>query len=285
MNSANVTWQELVTDRTASPPVYQILQQLSLLQSTTFPQPAQLQQAASHWHQHRWMGPEFKGQSTFDADENRYYEQIIGEDATVPTRENSWHDLFNASIWVQFPHTKQYLNDLHMQDIREHGVHPRTARRNHLTHFDECGVVLAIPRSSVDAANELLSDLASHHWHQALLHRRSDWGQVVIPYVFGHANLEMMLQPFIGLTGKWLAVIVPDTFTESSEQQRCRLLDEAMVARIRQLDDFMGKGLLPPLPLLGVPGWFTPQDKQFYSNTEYFRPRRHNRSVTRQLPL
>lgn len=285
MNSANVTWQELVTDRTASPPVYQILQQLSLLQSITFPQPAQLQQAASHWHQHRWTGPEFKGQSTFDADETRYYEQIIGEDATVPTRENSWHDLFNACIWVQFPLTKQYLNDLHMQDIREHGVHPRTARRNHLTHFDECGVVLAIPRSSVDAASALLSDLACHHWHQALLYRRSDWGQLVTPYVFGHANLEMMLQPFIGLTGKWLAVVVPDTFTESTEQQRCRLLDEAMVARIRQLDDFMGKRLLPPLPLLGVPGWFAPQDEQFYSNTEYFRPRRHNSSVTRQLPL
>lgn len=145
--------------------------------------------------------------------------------------------------------------------------------------------MLAVPQSSVHAANALLSDLASHHWHQALLHRRSDWGQLVTPYVFGHANLEMMLQPFIGLTGKWLAVVVPDTFTESAVQQRCRLLDEAMVARIRQLDDFMGKRLLPPLPLLGVPGWFAPQDEQFYNNTEYFRPRRHNSSVTRQLPL
>ena len=285
MNSANVTWQELATGQMASPPVYQILQQFSLLRSASFPQPALLQQAAVKWHQHEWPGPEFKGQSTFNSDETRYYEQIIGEDGTVPTRENSWHDLFNACIWIQFPRTKQYLNDLHMQDIREHGVHPRTPRRNHLTHFDECGVVLAVPQSHIHAANDLLNRLASHEWIPGLLEQRADWGSVVVPYVFGHANLEMMLQPFIGLTGKWLAVVVPDSFVTADEKQRCRLLDEAMVQRIIQLDNFLDKGVLPPLPLLGVPRWFAPQDEQFYSNTEYFRPRRHNSGVTRQLPL
>lgn len=285
MNSVHNTWQDVVTVQQASPPVYDVLQQLSLLQSPVFPAPGQLQQAAVNWHHQHWQGPVFKGQSTFDNSENRYYEQIIGEDGTVPTRENSWHDLFNACIWIQFPHTKQYLNDLHMKDICEYGVHPRTSRRNHLTHFDECGVVLAIPQSCKEHASTLLMHLVNHEWHQALLYQAEDWGRAVIPYVFGHANLEMMLQPFTGLTGKWLAVVVPDTFVDASEQQRCRILDEAMVQRIAQLDNFMAKQLLPPLPLLGVPGWHKNQSKAFYANTDYFRPRRYHGSVTGQLPL
>ena len=86
--------------------------------------------------------PEFVCQNDL-AETSAYYEQIIFQHKTIPTRPQSWHDLFNALIWIQFPQCKTLLNKLHIEDIEQFGLSPRTRRRNHLTHFDECGVVLA----------------------------------------------------------------------------------------------------------------------------------------------
>ena len=96
-----------------------------------FPSPDVLNELTSRYHK-QWTGPVFKGQSQFSEDEQRYYETIISEDGVVPTREQSWHDLFNALIWLQFPKTKSLLNELHISDIEAYGVNPRTARRNRI---------------------------------------------------------------------------------------------------------------------------------------------------------
>jgi len=236
----------------------------------------------------QWRGPTFKGQSQFSENEKRYYETIISEDGVVPTREQSWHDLFNALIWLQFPKTKSLLNELHISDIEAYGVNPRTARRNRITHFDECGVVLAIeePRpSGVESLEVFLQQLATHEWEQVFLANRGRWHAEVTPYVFGHANLEMMLNPFIGLTGKWLAVSVPQGFSELDKWQQRAVLDDAMSARISALDAFQITPLLKPLPLLGVPLWHSQQDAKFYQNKDYFRPLRQGAKPTKQLPL
>ena len=232
----------------------------------------------------QWRGPTFKGQSQFSEDEQRYYETIISEDGVVPTREQSWHDLFNALIWLQFPKTKSLLNELHISDIEAYGVNPRTARRNRITHFDECGVVLAIeePRpSGVESLEVFLQQLATHEWEQVFLANRGRWHAEVTPYVFGHANLEMMLNPFIGLTGKWLAVSVPQGFSELDKWQQRAVLDDAMSVRISALDAFQITPLLKPLPLLGVPLWRSPQDAKFYQNKDYFRPLRQGAKPTK----
>ena len=148
-----------------------LLDELELISHSKFPSPDVLNELTSRYHK-QWTGPVFKGQSQFSEDEQRYYETIISEDGVVPTREQSWHDLFNALIWLQFPKTKSLLNELHISDIEAYGVNPRTARRNRITHFDECGVVLAIeePRpSGVESLEVFLQQLATHEWEQVFL--------------------------------------------------------------------------------------------------------------------
>ncbi|BFT30943.1 hypothetical protein D210916BOD24_21190 [Alteromonas sp. D210916BOD_24] len=298
--------------RHASPPVVSILEETGLLDSKAFPTEHDLNDVVARFH-HNWNGPIFKGQSTFSDDENRYYETIISEENVVPTREGSWHDLFNALIWLQFPKTKKLLNELHVEDIRQYGVTPRTPRRNRITHFDECGVIIAVevardeqteipqaPREINDAGvdksrsfktcqkhplAQFLSQLADHQWEEVFVVQRERWWQTVTPFIFGHANLEMMLSPFIGLTGKWLAVTVPVGFHRRDPWQQRKLLDDAIVERIKALDHFNAAPLLKPVPLLGIPGWYEVQSHAFYQNQDYFRPLRPDSKPTVQLPL
>ncbi|QPG04822.1 DUF3025 domain-containing protein [Salinimonas marina] len=285
MKSNEPNWQAGLSLASFAQPVKQVLSELGLAQLSTFPRAVQLNYIVDQRFREAWQGPEFVDQGQLNVSETRYYEEIIAEDNCIPTREDSWHDLFNACIWLQFPLTKQYLNMLHVQDIRDHGVHPRTKRRNHVTHFDECGVILAVPHQYLQQANELLQQLASHEWLEALYFRRECWQQQIFAFVFGHANLEMMLSPFMGLTGKWLAVEVDDNFAHLSAFEQTQHLDQALLRRIRQLDDFNPPRLMPPLPLLGVPGWWTGQTEQFYRNTDYFRPLPAGKGTTPQLPL
>lgn len=198
-----------------------------------------------------------------------YYEQIIFQQGIIPTRAQSWHDLFNGLMWLQFPRTKTLLNQLHVTDIEQFGLSPRTHRRNNLTHFDECGVVLACS----DPA--LLELLKNHQWHEIFVEHRARWGRDIYPYIFGHANYESLLKPFIGLTGKWLAVEVEKDFGEQCLGEQSEKIDSLLVAKIAQEDTFAEPRPLLPLPLLGIPGWWNAnQDDKFYSNTDYFRPKR-----------
>ncbi|WJG08269.1 DUF3025 domain-containing protein [Aliiglaciecola sp. LCG003] len=202
------------------------------------------------------------------ADNLSYYEQIINQQSIIPTRPDSWHDLFNGLIWLQYPKTKKLLNQWHMQDIEQYGLTPRTARRNRITHFDECGVVLAVVDKQISGL------LAEHHWQQAFVQHRPSWGKQIKAFIFGHANLEMMLKPFIGLTGKWLAVEVTAEFFKLEYGQQVSLLDTKLAAQLQAEQPFSQAKSLRPLPLLGVPDWWDDnQHPEFYRNTDYFRPK------------
>ncbi|MCC2616834.1 DUF3025 domain-containing protein [Aestuariibacter halophilus] len=197
-----------------------------------------------------------------------YYEEIIASEGIIPTRSRNWHDLFNGIIWLLFPRTKALLNRLHMDDIAAHGVHPRTRRRNHITHFDECGVVLAVSDPSVP---ELM---AEHQWRDALANKREAWGNTISPFVFGHANLEMLLTPHLSLTGKWLAVAVENDFHQLPFAEQCHQLDALLASQLQQQQTFSQPRPLRPLPLLGIPGfWPDNQNPAFYDNTAVFRPK------------
>lgn len=197
-----------------------------------------------------------------------YYEQIIYRKGMIPTRENNWHDLFNGLIWLLFPKTKTLLNELHIEDIETFGLSPRTKRRNHLTHFDECGVVLAYEDKT------LLTPLASHQWLDCFVEQRHKWSKEITAFVFGHANLEMLLEPFLGLTGKWLAVKVEPSFWALPEREQFKLLDQRLVTQLTEQQIFNQKKPLLPLPLLGIPGWWDANlNPEFYLNQGYFRPK------------
>ena len=281
-------WCKYHIQNNASLPVHTLLNEFMLLNDTVFPSAARINLLREAF-QPQWQGPVFVAQGDLDkqSDPNhsRYYEEIIASDNCVPTRENSWHDLFNALIWIQFPHTKALLNKLHMQDIALYGAHPRTERRNRITHFDECGVVLALEEGDANKSNMLLNALAQHQWKNCFITHRPAWGSHITPFIFGHANLEMMLSPFIGLTGKWLAVSVPKGFSDMNQWQQRQEVDKSLVKRITELDAFNQSPLLKPIPLLGVPGWYEEQDENFYNNSEYFRPLRPGAKPSIQLPL
>lgn len=214
--------------------------------------------------------PEFVCQSKLPESEH-YYEQIIHQQQIIPTRPNSWHDLFNGLIWLQYPKTKKLLNQQHVEDIELHGLSPRTHRRNNLTHFDECGVILTYQSDSV--AERLIQDLAMHKWQSVFVENRKMWGKELNAFIFGHANLEMLLQPFIGLTGKWLALKVDSQFSKIPYAEQLIVMDELLVTLIMQQNIFADKKPLSPIPLLGIPDvWEANNNPKFYHNTDYFRP-------------
>jgi hypothetical protein len=211
---------------------------------------------------------QFEPDSLF-CDEQRYYEQIIYETGRIPTREQSWHDLFGALIWCLFPKTKALLNQRHIHEINQYGLKQRSKHRNALTLFDECGVVLAITNESVQA------QLRAHKWHSVFIDNRKEWGTNIHPFIFGHANYEMLTQPFIGLTGKALCIIVDSGFAELSLAEQYAVLDEKLYVQITEQAVLNDNQQMSPLPLLGVPNWYDDNNNpQFYDNTNYFRKKR-----------
>lgn len=197
-----------------------------------------------------------------------YYEEAVAR-GQVPTRQANWHDFFGAVIWYLFPHTKALLNRLHMEHIAVHGARRRTPRRDRITHFDECGLVLAVREGDEAAAL-----LQAHDWQTLFVTGRTHWQQRRA-FVFGHALYELALAPFIGLTAKAVVITMPDAFFEAPVHRQYQLLDSALCRQCEQQQLFDKPKPLRPLPLLGIPGWWPANENPaFYNNTDYFRPRR-----------
>lgn len=200
------------------------------------------------------------------------YEEVIYTTGKVPTRKESWHDVFGALTWSLFPKTKATINKLHHDDIQKNGKEVRSTLRNALTLFDECGVIL------VSKNTELLNDLKNHNWSSAFIDNRDKWGekseQGVLAFQFGHANYEMLTKPYEGLTGKWLHLDISAELASLPLNVQYRMVDEKFAEIIEQgaLND---NSNLSPLPLLGIPDWYSKnEDVSFYDNTDYFRSKR-----------
>src|SRR5688572_3248781 len=50
-----------------------------------------------------------------------HYEQRIYQRGQIATRENNWHDLFNAMMWLKYPRIKSALNSRQWNDVQQHG--------------------------------------------------------------------------------------------------------------------------------------------------------------------
>jgi hypothetical protein len=199
-----------------------------------------------------------------------HYEVRIFETGEVQTRSDSWHDLFNALVWLAFPKTKAVLNGHHYDEIRaRRGERLRGTARDVLTLFDEGGIVVAA------AAPELPALLREFRWKELFWRRRVEVLRSMRFYVFGHAIYEKALEPYKGVTAKALVVDTAlDLFDAPMERQLSEL-------DARAADYFSGAQALastrnlPPLPILGIPGWEPANAREdYYDDLSQFRPRR-----------
>lgn len=194
------------------------------------------------------------------------YEKHIFNTGEVSTRENSWHDLFNALVWCRFPLLKTAMNEVHYRHLDEERGGRRGSRRDALTLLDESGVIV------FSRDETLLSALSSRNWDAAFVQRRDAWNETAV-MVCGHAILEKFLSPYKSLTAH--ALLVPGQGPVSTAMP-----DEVLAEGIRTGSLLKTSGDLSPLPLMGIPGWWSEgeQDEAFYADRHVFRLPRKNRS-------
>jgi len=206
------------------------------------------------------------------------YETHAFETGEVQTRPDNWHDLFNALVWLAFPRTKAVLNRHHCEEIRARsGERLRGTARDVLTLFDEGGIVVA----AADA--ELASLLREFRWKELFWRRRAEVQRSMRFYVFGHAIYEKALEPYKGVTAKALIVDAASGLLDAPIELQLSELDA------RAADYFSGSQALsstrnlPPLPILGIPGWDPSNAREeYYDDAAQFRPGRSNEPALRK---
>lgn len=185
------------------------------------------------------------------------YESHIFNSKQCPTREGL-HDFFNGLCWIRFAQTKKRLNELQAVEIESRGVQgARGPVRDALTVFDENAAFLHAP----DAVWQALID---KDWHRLFVQLRPLWSQARL-VLFGHALLEKLVQPRKEL----VAHVYLARFTMSSIAEL-----DACVAADLNAARLAGKPFAP-LPVLGVPGWWPPNEAPgYYADAAVFRPAR-----------
>jgi Protein of unknown function (DUF3025) len=195
------------------------------------------------------------------------YERRIVHVREVVVHDN-WHDVFNACIWLTFPQAKRVISELHVElGCGENNRRPR--RRDVLTLFDESGLIFLCAPVLCDefkALNEM------HEWKKLFVERRSEFIDNVKPVLFGHGALEQLAEHWHrGLTVKahWLPLESFSSFTD---------IDAHLASSIRTNRALSESELRIPMPLLGVPGWFSENEvSSCYDDTSIFRPARVRR--------
>ncbi|MCC6608281.1 MAG: DUF3025 domain-containing protein [Burkholderiales bacterium] len=202
------------------------------------------------------------------------YEVRIFRSGEVPTRAGSWHDLFNALVWLAFPRTKAVLNRRHYEASSAlcgdalRGTSRGTAR-DVLTLFDEGGMLVA-------CADPALAELLrGFRWKELFWRRRAATMTSMRFLAFGHAIHEKSLAPFRGVTAKALVIAVaPEALAHSAEAQVVAL-DAAAAEYFSRPESLGSTRLLSPLPVLGIPGWAPDNaDPAYYDDVAQFRPGR-----------
>jgi hypothetical protein len=197
------------------------------------------------------------------------YDRFIHETGHIPTRSRSWHDLFNACIWTRLPRAKLAVHSSQLVECQLRASPGRSRRQDWLTHFDECGVVL------VSASRQLLDRIAMLDWQAAFVDERAAFVNGVRAYCFGHAILEALREPYVGLMGKALLCHDP-----GGPEAHAAATDAASSeAALGRLDRWLATQLAAPrlprlhaLPVLGVPGWHADNERtSFYDQPRYFR--------------
>jgi hypothetical protein len=190
------------------------------------------------------------------------YEHRIYTTGQVSTRPESWHDLFNALMWMCFPAIKTAMNSLHYHAGASLKSGSRGRLRDALTLFDECGVLVFSDDLGV------LQSLAERKWQDA-------FSNSVGMALCGHAMLEKFLSPYKSMTAKALLIHVDDDFMKLPRQAALDLLDRKLAHQMHNGLVLTKPACLSPLPLAGVPGWWPASEQEsegFYEDLQVFRP-------------
>lgn len=186
------------------------------------------------------------------------YEQFIFETGCCPVREGL-HDFFNGLCWIGLPSSKRVLNGLQAAEIARQGRAGgrRGAVRDAITVFDENGLLLDAPQPLWDA-------LLARDWRRLFVALRPLWAQARV-LIVGHALLEKLVAPRKDMTAHvWRAQAPLDSIAAA----------DAWLAAQCTADRLATKPFTP-LPVLGIPGWWTANENfSFYDDSVVFRPRK-----------
>jgi hypothetical protein len=200
----------------------------------------------------------FAKQSVELLNDGLHYEQRIFQRGLIATRENNWHDLFNAMMWLKYPKIKSSLNARQWGDIEHYGLKTRTPSQCAMTLFDEAGAIVTMPP-------EMLECWKQHDWHGLFIEHADAWreGRASVA-VFGHALLDHALVTETLLVAKCIVL------EEKSDLQTCfgRIADDIFTENCLQTNRE-----LRTLPLCGIPGWHSATDSaEFVKSAACFSP-------------
>ena len=198
-----------------------------------------------------------------------HYERRVHDAGQLAVRPDTWHDRFNVLAWRLFPRTKAELNARHVDDLDGHPGPARSRVRDALTLFDEDGLLVAV----ADPVLEML--VREFRWRELFVGHRARLASQLACVPVGHALMEKLRAPFVGLTAKALLVPVTADWFASPWRARVAVLDASAAGIVAHADTFATPRDLAPLPVLGLPGWWTAnEDPGFYDDTTHFRPGR-----------
>ena len=204
----------------------------------------------------------------------QHYAPRIYLKGEIQTREQNWHDLFQAITWRMFPRSKVAINSLHYtaalqrnQQGSEQGK--RSQLENLLSQFDECGVVI------ISSSPKLLDMIRDFQWKNLFWEHRQACQQQMRCIVFGHAIYEKAINPYVGLTAKALLLECEASVLDANSSNQLEYIDECLKQHILAFNETSSPQDLNPFPILGYPD-FSPEnsDESYYANTSYFRPKR-----------
>lgn len=195
------------------------------------------------------------------------YERRIVHEGRVHTRIHTWHDRFNAGMWLLWPNTKLSISKAHLHAANGQTPKTRNRRRDALTLLDEVGIIIL-------ASPEIEALHRAHNWRALFWESRALWFTHIHPIFLGHGLAEQCLSPYLGLTGKAL-------YLHPCPQNQ-RSADLRLAEYIADPTSLTSPRQLCPFPLLGTPGWH-PDNNQpaFYRNQDYFRPKSQRLSSPR----
>lgn len=196
------------------------------------------------------------------------YEQHIFTTGEVSTREDNWHDLFNALVWCRWPRIKTAMNALHSRHMDARNPGRRGSMRDALTLFDESGaIVFGSDENELDL-------LAKRCWQGFFRPGGAHRGPSHFVFLIGHALLEKFLAPYKAITAHCVLVLGDRETASLPREVLSGVLDRKVAEGLLDARLFSSPSGLSPLPLAGLRGWWPacPQDQEFYADRSIFRP-------------